>query len=239
MLYAVDKRDIMTRMGVFILMPRYYDERVAQMEPVYETHDLLRCDKCHVLNWQPSSPLIIRRCFDRYGVNAGPIGDFTWIGGMSIPLVRNEVRHILENQGTSLRFERTTISANPRWASKARKRANDDSLEAADMKETLWRVVARTTCRLDLEQSRRRIVRHCAVCGRTEYESEPGARNVVDALTWSGEPFFHIEEVGLPLFVTDAGRSFLETCNFFNLRMEPAGYVEMASKPGFTPVGGS
>lgn len=217
----------MTRFGVFVLMPKHYDERAAQMELVYDKTEFAHCKECGAPNWHTSTALTMQRSYDRWNDNMGPIVDFTWLGGMSIPAVRDEVRQCLQNYTSVLRFERVAVCLNPRWARKASRKAKTDPAGTHDLDTLLWRVLGTVTCRLDLEQSRKRIVRKCSLCGHTEYERLPGARNVINVSTWRGEPFFHIGEIGLPLFVSDAGRDYLREAKFSNLRTVATGYGDI------------
>jgi hypothetical protein len=181
------------------------------------------CPECKTSQQTRVSPLIIE-----WEPGSDEIGDFTWPSlGADLVVVQN-VKDAFETQFNGIKFEPVEF-----WqARKTRKpkkitRRTKPRIWLPYSGPTLWDVIPKRWCNLDLIKSNVFVVKICSTCGKTIYHRPPVHQRylVIDPKTWGGEDIFRIYEYSNMIYCTDKVKDFVERSGFSNVSFKEVGEI--------------
>lgn len=212
-------------MLIYELGPDNYEERFLHAVVVRTKGDTRKCPECHVMIPTTYNPRRIRWYFDRYLPFTEEIADFTWPGGTSIMMVRDDVKPRMEVLLPGAEFHKVEIvppDVPKKPSSKSIHRNNRLQLIQG---LPLWQVTTRVTIEMDMAASGRKVIEVCATCGHTRYAVTPGAKFVIPSDELANATWFRLYESGGPFYVIDSLADRLASCHFTNLKIRKVGIV--------------
>jgi hypothetical protein len=181
------------------------------------------CSRCKESQWERISPLVIE-----WEEGSDVIADFTWPCGLDERVVTQKVKDCLDNHGfIGVSLGPVEMFQNPKLKKPARVGArNKKRIWLPYEGPRLWDLSTTSWCNLDVQKSKRTLIKECDICHRKQYDVLDGAAPlVVDPKTWDGSEFFKIRELGDLVFVLEKVKKVFEKAGFANVKIEERGRI--------------